>query len=177
MKEGKTTGYTVGSDVDWSKTRAFGLGFNGLYLNIKGREEQGTVDPAEAEALMAELIQKLEAFKDPAKGASVVLNVRRGSEIYSGPRIAEGPDLLVGYNKGYGASDESALGQITEDVIADNTSRWSGSHLMAPEVVPGVLLLNRKLASEGHELVDLTATILSYYGIKTLPEMTGKPIL
>jgi bisphosphoglycerate-independent phosphoglycerate mutase (AlkP superfamily) len=62
-------------------------------------------------------------------------------------------------------------------VIADNTSRWSGSHLMAPEVVPGVLLLNRRLASEGHNLVDLTATILSYYGIQALPEMTGEPIL
>jgi len=177
MKEGKTTGYTVADDIDWSKTRAFGLGFNGLYLNIKGREAQGSVEPDEADALMSDLIAKLEASKDPKNGQSAILNVRRGSEIYSGPRVSEGPDLLVGYNKGYGASDESTLGQVTEEVISDNTSRWSGSHLMAPEVVPGILLLNRKGVGEGHDLTDLTATILSYYGIETLPEMTGEPIL
>ncbi len=177
MKEGKRTGYTVTDDVDWSKTRAFGLGFNGLYLNMQGREAQGIVDPTDADALMTELAQKLEAFRDPENGERVVLNVRRGSEIYSGPRIQEGPDMLVGYDKAYDASDETALGQITEEVISDNTSRWSGSHLMAPEVVPGILLINRKLSGDGHDLTDLAATILSHYGIEKLPEMIGEPIL
>jgi hypothetical protein len=46
---------------------------------------------------------------------------------------------VVGYNVGYGCSDESTLGEIVEPGIEDNTSRWSGNHLMAPEVVPGVL--------------------------------------
>jgi len=48
---------------------------------------------------------------------------------------------------------------------------------MAPEVVPGILLINRKLAADGHDLTDLTATLLSHYGVKKLPEMTGEPIL
>jgi hypothetical protein len=85
--------------------------------------------------------------------------------------------MLVGYNRGYGCSDESALGEVTEDVLVDNKSRWSGSHLMAPEVTPGVLLMNRKLARDGYGLTDLTATLLSYYGIERLPEMIGEPIL
>jgi len=83
---------------------------------------------------------------------------------------------LVGYNRGYGCSDESTLGEITEGVIADNESRWSGSHLMAPEVVPGVLLMNRKLSRDGHDLTDLTATLLALYGIEKLPGMTGESI-
>ena len=85
--------------------------------------------------------------------------------------------MIVGYNKGYGCSDESTLGEITAETIADNESRWSGSHLMAPEVVPGILLINRKLASDGHDLTDLTVTLLSHYGITKLPDMTGEPIL
>ena len=32
------------SDVDWSRTRAYGLGLNGLYLNIRGREREGIVE-------------------------------------------------------------------------------------------------------------------------------------
>ena len=67
--------------------------------------------------------------------------------------------------------------KITEEVIEDNESRWSGNHLMAPEVVPGILLMNRKLKRDGHDLTDVTATILSHYGIEPLPGMTGRPIL
>jgi predicted AlkP superfamily phosphohydrolase/phosphomutase len=176
MKPGKHTGYTVTGDVDWSKTRAYGIGFNGLYLNQKGRESEGIVDASVADALMGEISRKLEAFRDPKSGEQVVLKVFRATEIYSGDRIPEGPDMLVGYNRGYGCSDESTLGEITEGVIADNESRWSGSHLMAPEVVPGVLLMNRKLSRDGHDLTDLTATLLALYGIEKLPGMTGESI-
>lgn len=176
MKPGKTTGYTI-LDVDWSKTRAFGLGFNGLYLNRSGRESQGIVKDSQVDALMSELASKLEAWRDPKDGERIVLRMFRASEAYQGSRAVEGPDMIVGYNKGYGCSDESTLGEITAEVIADNESRWSGSHLMAPEVVPGILLLNRKLASGGHDLTDLTVTLLSHYGIPKLPEMTGEPIL
>jgi len=176
MKPGKTTGYTF-IDVDWSKTRAFGLGFNGLYLNRAGRESEGIVKDAKVDALITELSNKLEAWRDPKNGEQIVLKMFRGSEAYRGPRTVEGPDLIVGYNKGYGCSDESTLGEVTEETLADNESRWSGSHLMAPEVVPGILLINRKLAKGGHDLTDLTATLLSHYGIQKLPEMTGEPIL
>ena len=177
LRDGKTTGFISGDEVDWSKTRAYGVGFNGLYLNLQGREAQGIVPPAEAEALMAELVEKLEAFVDPQEGRKPVLRVARARDVYSEARRDEGPDLVVGYDRGYGCSDESTLGEITEDVLRDNESRWSGNHLMAPEVVPGVLLLNRKLAKDGHDLTDLTATLLSHYGIEPVAGMTGTPIL
>ena len=177
LKEGKTTGQIVSGDVDWSKTLAYGLGFNGLYLNLKDREGEGIVEPSDADRVMAEISAKLEAFEDPRDGTRAILNVARGEKIYSPARAGEGPDLVVGYNQGYGCSDESTLGEITEDVIVDNTSHWSGNHLMAPEVVPGILLINRKLPADGHDLTDLTATLLSHYGIEPLPGMTGQPIL
>jgi predicted AlkP superfamily phosphohydrolase/phosphomutase len=106
----------------------------------------------------------------------VVLRVDRSEDVYSAERRAEGPDLIVGYDRGYGASDESTLGEITEADFADNTSRWSGNHLMAPEVVPGILLANRKLAGSGYQLTDVTATLLAYYGIEPAPGMVGRPI-
>jgi len=177
MKDGKRTGQILLGDVDWSKTRAYGLGFNGLYLNLAGREGQGIVASGDADALMEELAAKLVAYRDPANGGQVVLEAPRASQIYTGERAAEGPDLVVGYDVGYGCSDESTLGEITEEVIQDNTSRWSGNHLMAPQVVPGILLVNRKLPADGHDLTDLTVTLLSHYGIAPVPGMTGQPIL
>jgi predicted AlkP superfamily phosphohydrolase/phosphomutase len=172
----KRVGQIVAGDVDWSRTRAYGLGFNGLYLNLAGREGQGIVAPADAAAVAGELSARLEALRDPANGQRVVLRVDHAEDVYSGERRAEGPDLIVGYDSGYGASDESTLGEITEAVLEDNTSRWSGNHLMAPDVVPGVLLANRKLSGRGYDLTDLTATLLAHYGIATLPGMVGEPI-
>src|SRR5262249_19136507 len=176
LKDGKHTGQIVTGDVDWAHTRAYGLGFNGLYLNLAGREGQGIVAPDAAAALAAELRAKLEALHDPANGRRVVVRVDRAEDVYSAERRAEGPDLIVGYDRGYGASDESTLGEITDPVFEDNTSRWSGNHLMAPEVVPGILVTNRKLTGSGYNPVDVTATLLAYYGIDPAPGMVGHAI-
>jgi predicted AlkP superfamily phosphohydrolase/phosphomutase len=176
LKDGKQTGQIASGDVDWSRTRAYGLGFNGLYLNRAGREGQGIVSEADAPALANELKQKLEAVRDPKDGARVVVRVDRAEDVYSPERRGEGPDLIVGYDRGYGASDESTLGEITEAEFADNTDRWSGNHLMAPEVVPGVLLTNQRLSGSGYDLTDVTATLLAHYGIPPGPGMVGEPI-
>ncbi len=54
------------ANVDWSRTRAYGLGLNGLYLNLKGREREGIVEPgAAADALLKEIKEKLLAVRDP----------------------------------------------------------------------------------------------------------------
>jgi predicted AlkP superfamily phosphohydrolase/phosphomutase len=177
LKDGRRTGQIAAGDVDWTKTRAYGIGFNSVYLNLAGRESEGIVPPAEAARVMAALTRELLAFTDPANGKAVVRRVIRGEDTFHGPRAAEGPDLVVGYDVGYGASDETTLGEVTGEVIADNTSRWSGNHLMDPEVVPGVLLSNRRISGDGHDLVDVTATILSWYGLPLGEGMSGRSIL
>jgi predicted AlkP superfamily phosphohydrolase/phosphomutase len=174
LKEGKQSGQIALGDVDWSKTRAFGIGFNALYLNLVGREAQGIVRPEESDGLMREIAEKLEAWRDG--GRRVVRRAFRGSQIYSGERTSEAPDLVVGYDIGYGTSDESTLGEIVEPVIEDNLSRWSGNHLMDPEVVPGVLVSNRKLPRTGYALEDVTATLLSHYDVALPKGMEGKDI-
>jgi predicted AlkP superfamily phosphohydrolase/phosphomutase len=177
LADGKQTGHIVSEgDVDWSRTRAYGLGFNGLYLNLAGREGQGIVRADQADELMAEISARLVAMRDPKDGAQVVLRVDRARDVYSGERVAEAPDMIVGYNVRYGASDASTLGEITAADLEDNTSRWSGSHLMAPEVVPGILLVNRKLRGSGYDLTDVTATLLDHYGLPPAEGMVGQSI-
>lgn len=177
LKDGETTGHVGLDDIDWSRTKAYGLGFNGLYLNLEGRESQGSVKPAEADALAEKLASELEALTDPDKGQRVVREVYRASEVYHGERVSEAPDLIVGYDKGYGCSDPSTLGEITEAVIEDNTSRWSGNHLMDPSVVPGVLLVNRPIQPGDHDLTDVTVTLLDFFGLPPAPGMVGASFL
>jgi bisphosphoglycerate-independent phosphoglycerate mutase (AlkP superfamily) len=47
---------------------------------------------------------------------------------------------------------------------------------MAPEVVPGVFLTNRKIAPQDPKLFDVTATILSFFGVAVPAEMRGKSL-
>src|SRR5438876_9362526 len=85
---------SVMADVDWSRTLAYGLGINGLYLNLKGRERDGVVEPGERqEALLTELANKLEAVTD-VNGRRVIRGVYRSDKIYSGDATALAPDLV-----------------------------------------------------------------------------------
>lgn len=175
------------SAVDWSKTTAYGVGFNGLYLNradrerddpaTKGKNERGIVAPgAQADALLAKLKAELEAVRDGA--ARVIARCDVASEVYHGARVSEAPDMIVGYDVNYGNSDESSTGRIPHDVLADNLGgTFNGSHLMSPDVVPGLLLTNRTVREGSHRLEDLTVEILRQYGIAPESGMRGTPVL
>jgi predicted AlkP superfamily phosphohydrolase/phosphomutase len=180
---------TESGSVDWSRTRAYGMGFNGLYLNLAGREENdertkdddesGIVKPGpEADALLAEIRGKLEALVDERTGLHVVRRCDLASAVYHGARTKDAPDMLVGYDAGYGNSDQSSLGEIPNAVLEDNLGgTFNGSHLMCPDVVPGVLLSNGAVLPGAHGLEDLTVEILKQYGLAPAEGMRGSPVL
>ena len=79
------------ANVDWSHTRAYGLGLNGLYLNLKGREREGIVEPgAAADALLKEIKEKLLAVRDPAEQSGGDYAGGPGQRGLSGPVRAAG---------------------------------------------------------------------------------------
>jgi predicted AlkP superfamily phosphohydrolase/phosphomutase len=172
--------------VDWSKTRAYGMGFNGLYLNLAGREkddpetdekEDGIVQKgAEADALLVEIKAKLEALVD--QGNRPVVRADLTKDVYAGERLEEAPDMQIGFNVGYGNSDASSTGRIPPAIFADNLGgSFNGNHLMAPEVVAGILLTNGVVRPGEHVLEDLTVDILNQYGIKPGEGQEGHPVL
>ncbi|MCH8146594.1 MAG: alkaline phosphatase family protein [Planctomycetes bacterium] len=159
--------------VDWRRSRAYGLGLNGLYLNLKGRERDGIVDPVDRDALLEELREKLLGVRDPLNGEPVIAVVDRADEVYRGPFVAQAPDLIVGYHRGYRASWSTPLGDMNEEVVSDNDSAWSADHCVSAAEVPGVIFSNRPILRERPSLVDLAPTILKEFGIMPPAEMTG----
>jgi len=166
------------SNVDWAQTRAYGIGLNGLYLNLRGREANGIVAPgSEADALIKEINAKLLALKDPQSGLPLIARMDVASEVYRGPYSRTGPDILVGYNRGYRAGWKTILGAFPPDVLEDNTNPWSGDHCMDYTLVPGVLLSNRKIAAYTPALTDIAPTILAEFGIAKPSDMMGQSVL
>jgi predicted AlkP superfamily phosphohydrolase/phosphomutase len=168
-------GGRVSDGIDRATTRAYAMGFNGIYLNLAGREAEGIVPPGKRLELLEEIRTKLLALTDPATGKRVVKRVDLAEEAYHGSQVVNAPDLVIGYDRGYGASDTTALGQVQpkDDVIEDNKDKWSGNHLMAPEVVPGVFLSTRKLTGPTPDLCDVTATLLRFFDQPVPAEMQG----
>jgi predicted AlkP superfamily phosphohydrolase/phosphomutase len=175
LKEGKTESGDWFEDVDWSRTRAYTMGLNGLYLNIKGREKQGIVDPSEAEALKAELQKGLNGLVDPASGAIGITGVFIADNIYRGPYTENSPDLIVGYGAGYRASWDSVMGKVTSQIFEDNIKAWSGDHCIDPRLVPGVLFSSHKFVEEKPAIVDVAPTILKLFGLALPAHFDGKP--
>jgi predicted AlkP superfamily phosphohydrolase/phosphomutase len=165
------------ANVDWSRTRAYGLGLNGLYLNLRGRERGGIVEPgARADALLKEIKDKLLNLRDPENNLVAITRVDRAREVYQGPYALAGPDLIVGYNRGYRAGWQTILGNFPADVFENNENPWSGDHCVDYTLVPGVLLSNRPTDAASPALTDIAPTILAQFGIRQPDGMMGHSV-
>jgi predicted AlkP superfamily phosphohydrolase/phosphomutase len=163
-------------DVDWSQTKVYQLGLSGIYINRFGREAHGIVKSDEYKALKREIIEKLEGLRDPDTGEVAITSVYDTEEIMSGPYTDGAPDLIIGYNVGYRASWDAAVGKSSETVVEDNTKSWSGDHCIDYKLAPGVLFTNRKVVADKPGLIDMGPSILDLFGVKVPDYMMGKPI-
>ena len=176
LKEGKSESGDWFEDVDWSRTRAYTMGLNGLYMNVKGREREGIVEAgAESEALKEELRSKLDGLVDPASGKVGITGMFDCDAVYAGPYVDNAPDLIVGYGEGFRASWDSVMGKVTTAIFEDNLKAWSGDHCVDPRLVPGVLFSNRKIAIEKPAIVDVAPTVMKLFGLELPSYFDGKP--
>jgi len=165
LKSGVTESKGFCEGIDWAKTKAYALGFGGIYLNKSGRENSGIVKESDASSLKQAIASGLKKLKDPKDGMAVVHDVYLQEDIFKGPYQNDAPDLLVGFNAGYRASWQTALGGIPGSLIEDNKRKWSGDHLIDSSLVPGVLFINKKIELNKPSIRDIFHTILAFFNI------------
>jgi predicted AlkP superfamily phosphohydrolase/phosphomutase len=175
LKEGRTEGGEWFDGIDWSRTKAYAFGLAGTYINQAGREGQGIVQPGEeTERVKRQIMDGLSGLVDPKTGETAINEMFDNLQVHhAGPYLANGPDLIVGYNRGYRASWEAAVGRVTREVITDNTKSWSGDHCIDPRLVPGVLFSSRAISAADPGITDLAPTILDLFGVAVPAHMTG----
>jgi len=161
--------------VDWSRSKAYAVGLGSVYLNLKGREKQGIVEPGrEADELKREVAEKMKTIRDEKAGERIVRNVYLAESIYEGEKISEAPDLLVGFEDGYRASWQTALGASPIPVVEDNLKKWSGGHILDHTLVPGIFFSNQKITKKNPTLYDFSPTVLSLFGLEIPAEQKGR---
>lgn len=166
-------------NVDWSRTKAYSMGLGEIYVNLRGREAHGIVEPgADYDALRTEMKAGLLALVDEATGRRPVENVYTREEAYGSfdPNVI--PDLFVTNSDGYRVSWQASLGVVTPDLYEDNRQVWSGDHCSVdPDVVPGILFSSRPLRAVPRPgMADVPATIYKALGLEPPDELDGDPL-
>jgi predicted AlkP superfamily phosphohydrolase/phosphomutase len=135
-------------NIDWPRTKAYGMGLNALYLTSADRED---------------LKRQLLSLRDPENGRAVVETL---TEVHAAPaNRGVAPDLIIGYAPGYRASWQTGLGEVPDQVFETNTDAWIADHCINAADVPGVLFTSRGIAAHDQSLKTLSGVILRLFGI------------
>jgi predicted AlkP superfamily phosphohydrolase/phosphomutase len=153
------------NEVDWSASQAYAVGLNSLYLNLCGREGQGSVPIDQATGLASRIRERLLDWRGP-DGRAVAQRVLLREEAFSGGLATYGPDLLVGYAPGYRVSSETGLGKWKGIAIEPNGDHWGADHCIDSQAVPGVIFCNQGLGG------------LTQPSFRDFPQLAiGKPLI
>ena len=165
-------------NVDWSRTKAYALGLGQVFINLKGREGQGAVDPADYKQVVDELSAKLLTVTDPNTRARIISGVYKRDDIYSGEFVKDAPDIQTGMVDGYRVSWQTTLGGSPPgSIVYANMRKWSGDHCgFDYKTIPGLLISNRKITGADPNIVDMAPSVLKYFGIGIPKAIDGKPI-
>ena len=92
----RSQGYIRRALIDWSVTKVFsGEHPSTLRINLKERDAEGTVEPAEYDELRNRLIRSLESLRHPDTGERLIEKVCKREELYYGDYLDSAPDLII----------------------------------------------------------------------------------
>jgi len=174
LKDGNSVSDVGFTEVDWSKTKAYALGLNSVYLNKAGRESNGIVTQNEMKSVKQQIISALTGLNDPESGLQAIREVFAAEQLYSGNANNDAPDLVIGYEPGFRASWQTTLGGVPASLVDDNNKKWSGDHCITPEAVPGILFTSFKTEAPLNSLRDIARFAKDTWKEENLKKEDGK---
>jgi len=161
--------------VDWKRTMAWGEGgyYSRIFLNVKGREPEGVIDPSDYERIREDLRKALEAITDE-QGINIGTKVYKPEEIYSEVRRIP-PDLIVYFgNLSWRSVGSIGLGSIL--TFENDTGPDDANHdTHGIFIMKGTNVKARGLR-EGLNLLDVAPTVLNLMGVEVPGDMEGRVI-
>ncbi len=174
-------GFTTGSRsadfvaaVDWPRTRVYWGADDGLTVNLKGRQPQGSVEPMDYEELRDELIRRWSDLREPETGERVVERVYRREEIYHGPYVEQSPDLRVVWKE---YPQQRKIYAAAGELWADGC--WGFSGQTGDHAPNGILMATgrnvaRGVVVDGAQITDIAPTVLYALGQPVPADMDGR---
>jgi len=164
--------------IDFARTQAYHFPMKcpplaGIVINLKGRQQQGVVEPLDYETLRERIMRDLLELRDPHTGEKVVAGVFKREELYEGPYVDRAPDIIAWCHEMY-KEGPLAAGPLIGEVPHDELVQVPGSHdekgiflAMGPSIEKGRVL-------EGARLIDVPSTILHAMELPVPSDMEGQ---
>ena len=153
-------------EIDWANTRAIASRGNHIWINLKGRNEHGIVEPADKYALEEQIISDLYNYRDES-GKRIISIVLRNKD--AAPLGMNGPEcgdliywLAEGPNRVHGDSLATFQGCLDSSVSPIFVAAGAG-------IKPGY---TKRVIRQ----VDVAATAAVLAGVRMSAECEGAPI-
>lgn len=155
-------------EVDWEKTRAVQIRSNYIYINLKGRDKSGIVDPKDKYDLEEQIISDLYNYRDETTGKRVVgVALRNKDAVLFGTNGPECGDIFFtieeGFNRLHGDGLTTADGYFNTSV--------SPIFIAAGQGVKSSFVTDRVIRQ-----VDVAPTIAILLGVRIPAQCEGAPI-
>lgn len=159
--------------IDWTRTRAYAQGnFGQIFINKKGRQPNGCVEPADVPALLESLTRAIEALPHPVTGEPLVERVYRADELYSGPHADLAPDLTVVLRDWRYRT--IGLHDFTTHKVISPAFGPTGDHRLEGVLIASGSGIERGALPRQAGLLDIAPTILQLLGVPVPREMDGR---
>jgi predicted AlkP superfamily phosphohydrolase/phosphomutase len=160
-------------EVDWSRTVAWAEGgyYARIFLNVRGREPEGIVEPHAYERTRGEIAHRLSRITDD-RGAEIPTESHRPQRLY--PRV-EGiaPDLITIFGglhwRAVGTLGWPALHLFENDTGPDEANHAQYGFFQL--VVPGVPAAS---GTQDIDILDFAPTLLTHLGVPVPARMNGR---
>ena len=164
--------------IDWSKTLAWGDGgyYGRLFLNVRGREPQGIIDPADYEKVRSDLVAAIAGIEDH-RGRNIGSKAWRPEELYKEVRNVA-PDLTVYFGdldwRSIGSVGLNTIHTFENDTGPDDANHdWHGIFIMKTPAGTA----QPKGEQQALRLYDVAPTVLRLFGIDPPAHMIGKSLV
>lgn len=166
--------------VDVENSKAICYGYGDIWLNVKGREPCGIVEPGEQyEELRKKIIDQLMSITIDSK--SPLKYVSRSEDIYGLKCLSDGPDLYAVFKTGWQAArNPEIMEQRSNGRYVKDEPMWSGGHdgTHDPSDVPGILCASNSRVRRVTDLVlplqDIAPSILNLMDVSAPQDLDGK---
>jgi predicted AlkP superfamily phosphohydrolase/phosphomutase len=175
----KSQGYVRRALINWRQTKVFsGEHPSTLRINLKGREEQGIVEPHEYDDLRERLIDELEGLKNPFNGQKLIEKVYRREALYHGHYVSNAPDLII---HPVGFAYQIKGGRFTSRYYKQVISKKNPNEFFVNGVhrLNGIFIaagdgIKTREATSQLDIFDLFPTVLYALGLSVPANVDGK---
>ena len=155
-------------EIDWEKTKAVNTRSCFIWINLKGRNKTGIVDPKDKEELERKIIDDLYSYRDPKTGKRVVaLAVRNKDAAVFGLSGPETGDIVFFVEEGFNATHGDSLA---------TTVGYADTSVSPIFIAAGTGFKKGVFVDRVIRQVDLAPTMAILGGVRMPAQCEGAPI-